>query len=69
MRYFKIPNVTQKGIITSYNLQAEHSMAIRDLTMQIEIANAQKTEFEEASQQLRQEIKDLGIGPIYPNPL
>jgi cell division protein FtsL len=35
-------------------------MSIRDLNMQIEIANAQKTEFEEASQQLRQDIKDLG---------
>ena len=60
-----IANVTQKGnnYFFSYNLQAEHSMAIRDLTMQIEIANAQKTEFEEASQQLRQEIKDLGIDP------
>ena len=56
-----IKNITRQGSITSYNLQAEHSMAIRDLTMQIEIANAQKTEFEEASQQLRQEIKDLGI--------
>ena len=41
-------------------LQSEHSMAIRDLTMQIEIANAQATEFEEAAQQLKQEIKDLG---------
>ena len=38
-------------------------MAIRDLTMQIEIANVQRTEFEEASQQLRQEIKDLGKVP------
>ena len=35
-------------------------MSIRDLNMQIEIANAQRTEFEEASQQLRQDIKDLG---------
>ena len=35
-------------------------MALRDLTMQIEIANAQATEFEEAAQQLKQEIKDLG---------
>ena len=35
-------------------------MANRDLTMQIEIANAQAAEFEEVSQQLRQEIKDLG---------
>ena len=28
--------------------------------MQIEIANAQATEFEESAQQLKQEIKDLG---------
>merc|ERR1719288_114408 len=41
-------------------LKSEHSMAIRDLTMQIEIANAQATEFEESAQQLNQEIKDLG---------
>ena len=40
-------------------------MAIRDLTMQIEIANAQTTEFEEAAQQLKQEIKDLGKYPKY----
>ena len=40
-------------------------MAIRDLTMQIEIANAQTTEFEEAAQQLKQEIKDLGKCPKY----
>ena len=44
-----------------FSLQAEHNMAIRDLNMQIEIAHAQRSEFEEISQQLRQDIKDLGM--------
>ena len=56
--------MTFSGLISSFDcfllLQSEHSMALRDLTMQIEIANAQATEFEESAQQLNQEIKDLG---------
>ncbi len=39
-------------------LKSEHEIRIRDLTMQLEIANATKTEFEDMVESLKQEIKD-----------
>lgn len=40
-------------------LQTEHDLVSRGLNTQLEIANAQRTEFEEQVQGLRQEIEDL----------
>lgn len=40
-------------------LDSEKQMAVRDLKMQLEIANAQRTEFEEACKLLKDEIRDL----------
>ena len=40
-------------------LESEKSLILRDLNMQLEIANAQRSEFEELSAQLKEEIKDL----------
>lgn len=40
-------------------MKAEHEITIRDLKMQLEISNAQKVEFEETIEQLKQDIKDL----------
>ena len=39
-------------------IKAEHEISKRDLTMQLEIATAQTTEFDETIEQLKQEIKD-----------
>merc|ERR1719278_531378 len=39
-------------------LKSEHEIVLRDLNMQLEIAYAQKNEFEESIEQLKQEIVD-----------
>ena len=39
-------------------IQAEHEINVRDLNMQLEIANAQTSEFEETIEQMKQENKD-----------
>ncbi|TRY70001.1 hypothetical protein TCAL_07335 [Tigriopus californicus] len=44
---------------TVRTLQTEHELVLRGLNTQLEIANAQRTEFEEQVQGLRQEIEDL----------
>ncbi len=44
--------------------KSESEIRVRDLTMQLEIANAQKSEFEEEVKHLQQEIQVLNIASV-----